>query len=319
MPLNQFEKSSQSELKAELQVILDAVVEGVCGLDVQGNATFCNDALLKITGYRTEEIVGKNVHELLHRSREDGARYPAEECAFRGGLDGRQATHLAGEFFWRKDGTCFPAEFWMRPLQQSVGLTHHVATIKDITEIQQAREVRRKSEEKFRRILASTPDVAWTSDRKGRSIYISPKVEAVLGYSKAEICACGTHLRMGLIHAEDFGRVHQAYGALFDRQIPFDEEYRIRRKDGSWIWVQDRAMPDRRSFGRHDHPTGGPEPRRDVAGLQRSGGYSGRDLQAQELPREARDRRRGNCLHAHNHTRFREERSVGVLLILNCF
>jgi PAS domain S-box-containing protein len=130
----------------------------------------------------------------------------------------------------------------MRPLQQSLGLTHHVATIKDITEIQQAREVRRKSEEKFRRILASTPDVAWTSDRNGRSIYISPKVEAVLGYSKAEICASGAHLRMGLIHAEDFGRVHQAYGALFDRQIPFDEEYRIRRKDGSWIWVQDRAM-----------------------------------------------------------------------------
>jgi len=242
MPPNQSEKSSESELQAELQVILDAVVEGVCGLDVQGNATFCNDALLKMTGYRTEEVVGKNVHELLHHSHPDGSRYPAEECAVRKALDAHQATHLAGEFFWRKDGTCFPAEYWMSPLQQSLGLTQHVATIKDITEIQQAREVRRKSEEKFRRILASTPDVAWTSDRNGRSIYISPKVEGVLGFSKAEICASGATLRLGLIHAEDFGRVHQAYEALFDRQIPFAEEYRIHRKDGSWIWVQDRAM-----------------------------------------------------------------------------
>lgn len=121
MPLNQFEKSSESKLQAELQVILDAVVEGVCGVDVQGNATFCNDALLKMTGYRAEEIVGKNVHELLQRSREDGASYPVEECAFREALDGRQATHLAGEFLWRKDGTCFPAEYWMHPLQQSLG------------------------------------------------------------------------------------------------------------------------------------------------------------------------------------------------------
>lgn len=72
-----FVKGSDVLLQAELQLILNAVVEGVCGLDAQGNATFCNDALLSMTGYSEDEFVGKNVHTLLHHSRPDGTTYPA--------------------------------------------------------------------------------------------------------------------------------------------------------------------------------------------------------------------------------------------------
>jgi PAS domain S-box-containing protein len=241
MSLSPVERSSGSELKAELQLILNAVVVGVCGLDTEGNATFCNEALLTMTGYRAEEVVGRNVHELLHHSRPDGTRYPAAECAFRKGIVARQAAHVVGEFLWRKDGSCFPTEYWMRLLPQPSSGTCYVVTVKDITEIQQARDVLRNSEERLRRILASAPDIAWTSDRHARTIYVSPKVEAVLGYTKEEICTGGANLWLGRIHPEDFGRVNAAYGVLFDKQVAFDQEYRIRRKDGVWIWVHDRA------------------------------------------------------------------------------
>jgi PAS domain S-box-containing protein len=63
-----FVKGSDVLLQAELQLILNAVVEGVCGLDAQGNATFCNDGLLNMTGYSAEEFIGKNFHTLLHHS-----------------------------------------------------------------------------------------------------------------------------------------------------------------------------------------------------------------------------------------------------------
>jgi len=110
--------------------------------------------------------------------------------------------------------------------------------------LQQANDIigaLQKSEEKFRRILASLAEVAWTSDRQGRTTYVSPKVINVLGYTKPEMCAAGNALRMGLIHPGDFGRVKQSYRDLFDKQLAFDEEYRVRRKDGEWIWVHDRA------------------------------------------------------------------------------
>jgi PAS domain S-box-containing protein len=241
MPLSQLLNSSDSELRTELQVILNAVVEGLCGLDAEGKVTFCNDALLKMTGYGTEEIIGSAFDELLHHGPPDGSQDPGGECAFRKAIDSRQAIHIVGEFLWRKDGSRFPAECWARPLLRPSNRITFVVTLQDQSEIQQDKNALRQSEEKFRRILASTPDVAWTSDRYGRKVYISPKVDAIFGYTKQEICASGANLWLGRIHPADFGRVKQAYGALFEAQSTFDQEYRIRRKDGAWIWVHDRA------------------------------------------------------------------------------
>ena len=233
---------SDGAMSDELRAILDAVVEGVCGVNAKGNATFCNDALLQMTGYRAEEIAGKNLHELLHHSRPDGSRYPAEECVFRKAIEAGQAAHIVGEVLWRKDGSCFPAEYWMRVRQGPSATTRYVVTVKDISEIQSAKEVLRRSEEKFRRMLANAPDVAWTSDRQGRTTYISPKVLGMLGFTKEEICAGGAKLWLSSVHPEDFGRVYRAYMELFGEQGTLDEEYRIRRKDGTWLWVHDRAM-----------------------------------------------------------------------------
>jgi PAS domain S-box-containing protein len=60
MSLSQLLKSPAAELNAELQLILNAITEGLCGVDAGGNATFCNAALLKMTGYRTDELIGKS-------------------------------------------------------------------------------------------------------------------------------------------------------------------------------------------------------------------------------------------------------------------
>jgi PAS domain S-box-containing protein len=162
MPLRQLPKSSDCELETELQLVLNAVVACLCGLDADGNVTFCNDALLKTTGYRADEMIGKNLHELLHHSRPDGTRYSAAECGFNRAISTHQATHVVGEFYWRKDGTCFPTECRAHPLPQPIGLTKFVVTFQDLTESQRDKEALRQSQEKFRRILTSVPDVAWT-------------------------------------------------------------------------------------------------------------------------------------------------------------
>ena len=97
-----------------------------------------------------------------------------------------------------------------------------------------------KSIEKIRRILSNAPDISWTSDLHGHSVYISPKVEAVLGYTKEEFCQ-SEQLRMGRIHSEDCQRVQNAYESFFRKEGSFDVEYRFQRKDGTWAWLQDRA------------------------------------------------------------------------------
>jgi PAS domain S-box-containing protein len=241
MPMKQSAKSCEHALQAGLQQIVDAIESGICGLDAQGNATFCNDALLKMTGYRAAEVVGRNVHGLLHHSRPDRSVCPAEECEFPKAIANHQALHAADKFLWRKDGSSFPAEYWLRPLPQSSGSTLHVVTVKDTSDVHRAMEAVRRGKEMFRRILASAPDVAWTSDQLGQTVYISPKVESVLGYTNEEIYRGGNHLWLSKIHAADLERVHAAYKALFEKGSVYDQEYRIQRKDGSWIWIHDRA------------------------------------------------------------------------------
>ncbi|MFZ1940200.1 MAG: PAS domain S-box protein [Terracidiphilus sp.] len=104
-----------------------------------------------------------------------------------------------------------------------------------------AAEELRQSEDKFRRILKNLPDVAWTADQTGRMIYISPKVEEMIGYTSQEIYAGGVGLLLGRIHPEDLEPMMRSMDDLFSRRKPFDIESRFQRRDGEWIWVHNRS------------------------------------------------------------------------------
>src|SRR6266436_2831556 len=74
----------------ELRLLPDSTGEAIYGLDMLGNCTFCNSACLRLLGYSDPvELIGKNMHNLMHHTRPDGTPYPSDECgiylAFRGG------------------------------------------------------------------------------------------------------------------------------------------------------------------------------------------------------------------------------------------
>ena len=103
-------------------------------------------------------------------------------------------------------------------------------------------EQARTREEWLRRLVASLPDVSWTAAEDGRTIFISPNVESIFGYSAAELCANGAELSLGRIHPDQRPRVVAGFQALFSRGQRFDEEYQIQCRNGRWIWVHDRAI-----------------------------------------------------------------------------
>jgi len=235
--------------RSDLQSALDAIAKGLCGLDATGKVTFCNDAFLKMTGYDSEEIAGEYLHDLLHRCPSAAGTHAHPGCALRNATESAEPVHTGSELFYRKDGTSFRAECWLRPLAQSSGSTTSLLTVRDNSAHLQAQKAKERRNAYLQKILANVPDVAWTTDQTGHTIYISPKVESVLGYSVEEICASGPSLWLGRIHPEDIERVARAFGALFKERGLFDEEYRIRRKDESWIWVHDRATVTREEDG----------------------------------------------------------------------
>lgn len=138
--------------------ILNAVGEGIFGLDTQNRVTFVNPAALAMLGYEQHELVDNNLYALVHRCKPDGQLFPQAECPiYRAIQDGivRKGT----ETFWRKSGASFPVRYTSTPIVEEYEIMGAVVTFADITE-------RMKMEEKLRE-SAMTDELTSLFNRRG--------------------------------------------------------------------------------------------------------------------------------------------------------
>ena len=124
-------KQSETQLK----LILNSSSEAVYGVDLDGKCTFTNSACLNMLGYEdVSEVIGKNMHELIHYAQSDGTDYPIENCPIYEALQKGEDTHRDDEVLWKKDGSSFSAEYWSNPIIQDGKRIGAVINFLDITE-----------------------------------------------------------------------------------------------------------------------------------------------------------------------------------------
>ncbi len=124
----------------ENRLLLNSVGEGIFGLDIQGRFTFANPAASRMLKYPVAELLGRNVHALIHHSHEDGSPYPEDACQMAYAMHHGKTGHVANEVLWRKDGEPFPVEYTITPLLKDNEVIGSVVIFSDIT-------LRRKSEQ----------------------------------------------------------------------------------------------------------------------------------------------------------------------------
>src|SRR5580700_11400312 len=128
-----------SEEEARMRLLLESTGEAIYGVNNKGECTFCNQALLRLLGYGSqEELLGRNIHDVMHHTKRDGTPYPREECSQLRELAAGRKIHVQEELLWRADGSSFEAEIWSHPLVEDGARLGAVVTFIDITERKKA-------------------------------------------------------------------------------------------------------------------------------------------------------------------------------------
>jgi len=111
-------------------------------------------------------------------------------------------------------------------------------------------------EERFALAVRATNDGIWDWDVEHGTLYFSPRCKEILGYSPDEefdtFLAWRDH-----IHPEDLGRVLELWSGYIDGHVDtYTLEYRLRSKQGDYVWVRARGMASRNTQGEVTRITG---------------------------------------------------------------
>lgn len=130
------------------KLLLESTGEAIYGLDTNGVCTFCNPSCVSTLGYDSpEDLLGKNMHQLIHHKLPDGSPYAEVDCRIYSALQRREKLCVVDEVFWRADGTSIPVEYTSYPLLQNGELLGAVVAFLDITD-------RRRAQEELQRVNA---------------------------------------------------------------------------------------------------------------------------------------------------------------------
>jgi PAS domain S-box-containing protein len=110
-------------LQRRYEMILNSAGEGICGLDSEGNATFVNPTVAKLTGWPVDELVGKSEQEIFVTNGSGDQGLSADE-----------------RVLYHRDGSRFPVEFVKTPINENGRVVGSVVVLKDITERKQVQD-----------------------------------------------------------------------------------------------------------------------------------------------------------------------------------
>lgn len=233
------EHNAVTEEAARVRTLLDSTIEGVIGMDLDGNCTFCNlSALQQLDYFSEKQLIGNSVHQQIHHSKALGKRYPAENCPILQALPTGKPLHLDDEIFWRSDGSWFPVEVWSHPIREDGELVGAVLTFWSISERKAAAEALRRSEQLFKSIAEASADLIAVVDKAGQRIYNNPTYYRIFGYTPEELRATPS---LEQIHPDDREMVKRTAAESLQTGVGKMIEYRMKKRDGSYLTVESHA------------------------------------------------------------------------------
>lgn len=224
--------------------ITQSIADGIYAVDERGRLTYLNPAAERMLGWRSEEILGRDMHETVHFQHADRSAFPKEECPLMSSLKTGQTLRCADDAFTRKDGGIVPVSYTSSPIVEEGEVVGAVVAFHDITDQKRTQEAMRRSEEDFRALFDGVGVGKGEADAAtGRFLRVNRKLCEITGYSADELLAMTP---LHLTHPDDKPRAIAGYAKLTRGEIDnYEVEERFVRKDGSTIWASLVVTPRR--------------------------------------------------------------------------
>jgi PAS domain S-box-containing protein len=219
------------ESEERFHSLYDNTMVGLYRTTPDGQILALNPAGVRLLGYDSfDEIAKRNLEETGYEP-----DYSRQE--FRKKLE-REGVLSDLENKWiKKDGSIVIRDKDGKAL-------YYDGSFEDITGRRQVEQSLREREEQYRTLVEKIPALVYLDDIniEGRTLYISPQIEKILGYTPQEWQQNSPGLWNSSVHPDDFVRVNEEYKRCFQNGKPFEAEYRIIASNGQLHWFHDQAF-----------------------------------------------------------------------------
>jgi diguanylate cyclase (GGDEF)-like protein/PAS domain S-box-containing protein len=199
-------------------------------METGGIVRYQSPAIVRMLGYSTEELLGKNAFDYVHPDDLQKVRIAYEE-----GLKDPGLQPSAEYRFRHKDGSWRWLESVGTNLIQEPGVGGYVVNTRDITR-------RKEAEKRYRMLVERIPAITYIREirHNSESVYVSPQVMDIMGYSPEE-CTSTPDLWIRILHPDDREAVLAEDLRTNETGEPFVMEYRQFARDGHLVWIRDEA------------------------------------------------------------------------------
>lgn len=231
-------EDSLQESEIRYRRLFESAQDGILILDAEtGMIEDVNPYLVNMLGYSREEFIQKKLWEV-------GAFRDIESSkeAFEA-LQANEYIRYEDLPLKTKDGRFIEVEF-VSNVYLVGGEKVIQCNIRNITDRKLAEDSLQESEAKFRMLVEHLPTVVYMNavGNVSTSVYVSPQIEALLGYTPQEWLA-DPKSWLGALHPDDRSRVLESAFTADQNNEPFDMEYRMIARDGHLVWVHDQLVP----------------------------------------------------------------------------
>jgi PAS domain S-box-containing protein len=202
--------------------------------DLVGNVLDANPAACSLHGMAREELLGKNVVDLVPPQMRNAVReeYPKWSSGARDACE---------SFSYTKGGDAVPVEIRGCPITH-MGKPAVLLHVRDITERKRAAEALRDSEERLALALQGTRAGLWDWYVQTGETVFDERWAEIVGYDLKDLQPVNLQTWIDLCHPDDLEESNRKLEACFKREMDvYDCECRMKHKDGHWVWVNDRG------------------------------------------------------------------------------